>query len=251
LCQRLEDLFPGYPPQRGRDSGLGAREPELGESGPDAEPRSGIPNREPRTPDPDPVGVGTKPECDVESADSCPTSPSRIQQDAGVRDSGLRAREPELGESGPDAEPKSGIPNPEPRAPGPDAVGAGTKPEFSVESTDSSPTSPSRIQQDAGIRDSGLGLGKPNRVAPAMTTMITQGRNPNPEPQVPLSGTMISHDQVRMRPPPTINRQSAIDNRQSPIPCYRTAQQPCALWPSASGTRRSFNHLEVRLGLAG
>jgi len=81
LCERLQTLFPEYPPQEAgiRSSGLGAREPEWGDSGRDTQPKSGIPNPEPRTPDPDPGGVGTKPECDVESTDSSPTSPSRIQ----------------------------------------------------------------------------------------------------------------------------------------------------------------------------
>jgi len=163
LSERLASLFPAYPPKETgfRDSGLGAREPELGDSGCDTEPQSGIPNPEPRTPDPDPGGVGTKPECDVESTDNCPTSPSRIQHDAGIGDSEFGAREPELGDSGREAEPKSGIPNPEPRTPDPASGGVGTKPECAVESTDNCPTSPSRIQHDAGIGDSELGDREP------------------------------------------------------------------------------------------
>ena len=54
LSERLEGLFPAYPPQEAgiRGSGLGAREPELGDSGATANrnPRSRIPNPEPRTP---------------------------------------------------------------------------------------------------------------------------------------------------------------------------------------------------------
>jgi len=110
LSERLASLFPAYPPQeaRIRGSGLRAREPELGNSGRDTEPQSGIPNPEPRTPDPDPGGVGTKPECGVESTDSSSTSPSRIQQDASIRDSGSGAGEAESGGARHDADDDAG-----------------------------------------------------------------------------------------------------------------------------------------------
>jgi len=166
------------------DSEFGARQPELGDSGRHTEPKSGIPKPEPRTPDPDPEGVGTKPECAVESTDSSPTSPSRIQHDAGIGDSGFGAREPELGDSGRDTEPKSGIPNPEPRTPDPDSEGVGTKPECDIESTDSSPTSPSRIQHDAGIGDSEFGAREPE-LGDSGGDPEPKSGIPNPEPRTP------------------------------------------------------------------
>jgi len=223
LSERLASLFPAYPPKETgfRDSGLGAREPELGDSGRDAEPKSGIPNPELRTPDPGPEGVGTKPECDVESADNCPTSPSRIQHDAGIGDSEFGAREPELGDSGRDPEPKSGIPNPEPRTPDPASGGVGTKPECDVESTDNCPTSPSRIQHDAGIGDSEFGDRESDWGGPRQDDDDdgeSESRTPDPafghqdKPQ-PGADATSTDDQ-----PATGNPQSAIPEPRTPDP---------------------------------
>jgi len=222
LSERLASLFPAYPPKETgiRGSGLGAREPELGDSGRDTEPQSGIPNPELRTPDPASGGVGTKPECGVESTDNCPTSPSRIQQDAGTRDSEFGAREPELGDPGRDAEPKSGIPNPQPRTPDPDPGGVGAKPECDVESTDNCPTSPSRIQQNAGIGDSEFGDREPGSDGPRYDDDGDAG--PESESQTP--DPEFQH-QEKPRPgahEAPADDQSTVGNRQSAIPKPRT-----------------------------
>jgi len=114
LCERLQTLFPAYPPKEEPDgnpppSGVeGKGEKGKGENGQEPTPPFATTASE---------GVGTKPECDVESTDNCSTSPSRIQHEAGIGDSEFGDREPELGDSGRDAEPKSAIPNPEPRTP--------------------------------------------------------------------------------------------------------------------------------------
>jgi hypothetical protein len=195
LSERLASLFPAYPPQEAgiRGSGLGARQPELGDSGRDTEPKSGIPTPEPRTADPDPGGVGTKPECDVESTDNCPTSPSRIQHD-------------------------------------PDPGEVGTKPECDVESTDNCRTSPSRIQRDAGIGDSEFGDGESDWCG------VHQDDDDGTRAQASTGADAIATEDQSAAGPvlgliTTANRQALI-----PIPCYRTAPLPCALWPSASGS---------------
>jgi len=232
LSEGLASLFPAYPPQEAgiRGSGLGAREPELGDSGRDTEPKSGIPNPEPRTPDLDPGGVGTKPECAVESTDNCPMSPSRIHHEAGIGDSEFGGREPELGDSGRDPEPKSGIPNPEPRTPDSDPGGVGTKPECDVESTDNCPTSPSRIQHDAGIGDSEFGgresaLGGTGNDDDDDTGSESESRTPDPR---------FGHQDKRQpgADPAAAADQSATGNPQSAIPDPQTPD-PASLNPDA------------------
>jgi len=302
-----------------RDSESGDREPGVGDSdsgpnaGPESESRmpnaghhdkapagpdqtatndqSAIGNRqsaipEPRTPDPDPGGVGTEPECGAKSTDNCPTSPSRIQAQepgSGVRDSGFGTWEPESSTSGldghddtkpepelrtPDPEtahqdkPQPGqgatplddqsatgsrpirpqartrTPNPGSRTPhaGPDppAGGVGTKPECAAKSTDNCPTSPSRIQQDAGIGDSESAAREPGSDGPRHDADDDAGpesesQTPDPEfehQEKPRQGADAADD----------DDQSTIGNRQCPIPCCPTAPQPYAKRPSGSGS---------------
>jgi len=221
LSERLASLFPAYPPKETgiRGSGLGAREPELGDSGRDPDPKSGIPNPQPRTPDTDSGGVGTKPECDVESADNCPTSPSRIQQDAGIGDSEPGAREPGLGGVRRSIDSRQSA-IPEPQTPDPDSGGVGTKPECGVESTDNCPTSPSRIQHEAGIGDSEFGAREPGSDGPGYDDDDDAG--PESESQTP--DPEFQH-QEKPRPgahAAPADDQSTVGNRQSAIPEPRT-----------------------------
>jgi len=90
-----------------------------------------------------------------------------------------------------------------------------------------------------------------NRIGVAFARMTMMTGNPNPEPRILDWDTSTGLNRGQMRPPPTINRQPAPSrglrttaNRQSliPIPSYRTAPLPCALWPSASGSVAVTSH---------
>jgi len=269
LSERLASLFPAYPPKETgiRGSGLGAREPELGDSGRDTEPKSGIPNPELRTPDPGPEGVGTKPECGVESTDNCPTSPSRIQHDAGIGDSEPGAREPgsdgprydDDDDAGPESESQTPDPEfqhqekprpgaheapaddqstvgnrqsaiPEPRTPDPDPGGVGTKPECDVESTDNCPTSPSRIQHDAGIGDSEFGDRKSDWGG-ARQDDDDDGESKSPDP-----GFGREHKPQPGADATATDDQSATGSRQSASP---DPQNPNLLLPDSATALRT------------